>query len=89
MAGQKLPELYLLSPAYKDYLWGGDRLVRQFGKQSPYDITAESWELSAHKDGQSHIVGGTFDDQPFGDLSANMDRKSAAGKAVPLTVSRS
>lgn len=81
MAGQKLPELYLLSPAYKDYLWGGDRLVRQFGKQSPYDITAESWELSAHKDGQSHIVGGTFDDQPFGDFIRQYGSKVCGWKS--------
>ncbi len=65
---QKMPQLYRLLPAYKDYLWGGRRLVSQFGKQSPYEITAESWELSAHKDGQSVISGGPFDGRPFGDF---------------------
>ncbi|MCR5144594.1 MAG: cupin domain-containing protein [Lachnospiraceae bacterium] len=64
----KLPSLYKLSPIFKDYLWGGNRLVRDFGKKSPYDITAESWELSAHKDGQSVITGGQFDGMAFGDF---------------------
>lgn len=67
----KLPSLYKLSPAFKDYLWGGNRLVTDFGKNSPYDITAESWELSAHKDGQSIISGGDFDGMSFGKFIEN------------------
>lgn len=65
---KKLPNLYHLKPAYKDYLWGGNRLVEIFGKESPYDITAESWELSAHPDGQSLISGGEFDGMAFSDF---------------------
>lgn len=49
-----------LSPAYKDYLWGGNRLERQFYKASEKDILAESWELSAHSAGQSTISQGVF-----------------------------
>ncbi len=63
-----LPSIYKLHPAYKDYLWGGTRLKEKYGKDSTYDITAESWELSAHPDGQSQIVGGQFDGMPFGDF---------------------
>ena len=65
---EDLPSLYRLRPAFKDYLWGGHRLRDQFGKDSPYEITAESWELSAHPDGQSHIVGGPYDGWAFGDF---------------------
>ena len=64
----KLPSLYKMSPIFKDYIWGGNRLVTDFGKKSPYEITAESWELSAHKDGQSVISGGPFDGMAFGDF---------------------
>lgn len=63
-----LPHLYRLTPAYKDYLWGGQKLVSLFGKKSPYETTAESWELSAHRDGQSRIVGGPLDGVLFGDF---------------------
>lgn len=48
----------LLSPAFKDYLWGGTKLKTQFGKKCDLDIVAESWELSTHKDGQSIIASG-------------------------------
>ena len=50
-----------LQPSFKDYLWGGTKLKTMYGKQSDFDIVAESWELSAHKDGQSTVVGGEFD----------------------------
>ena len=65
---EELPSLYRLKPAFKDYIWGGRRLREQFGKDSPYEITAESWELSAHPDGQSHIEGGPYDGWAFGDF---------------------
>ena len=51
-----IPSLYRLRPAYKDYLWGGDRLKTMYKKPSPYEITAESWELSAHPAGPSQIA---------------------------------
>ena len=41
-----------LSPAFKDYLWGGERLKTEFNKHTDMTPLAESWELSAHKDGQ-------------------------------------
>jgi len=49
-----------LKPACKNYVWGGRRLVEEFGVQSN-KITAEAWMLSAHKDGASTISGGDFD----------------------------
>ena len=49
-----------LSPAFKDYLWGGERLKSDFNKKSELVPLAESWELSAHKDGQSTVVSGEF-----------------------------
>ncbi len=64
----KLPDVFRLSPAFKDYLWGGNRLVSLFHKASPYDITAESWELSAHPDGQSVIADGAYAGMKFGEF---------------------
>lgn len=63
-----LPDLLKLKPAYKNYIWGGDILRRVYGKESPYDITAESWELSAHPDGSSQIEGGILDGMLFKDF---------------------
>ena len=47
-----------LTPAFKDYLWGGTRLRDDFGKDCDFDKVAESWELSCHKDGASVVANG-------------------------------
>ncbi len=47
-----------LAPAFKDYLWGGQRLKAEYGKQTELSPLAESWELSCHKDGPSVIADG-------------------------------
>lgn len=47
-----------MKPVFKDYIWGGDKLIKEWGKECPYDIAAESWELSAHKNGQSTAANG-------------------------------
>ena len=65
-----------LSPAFKDYLWGGIRLKTEFHKNSDLVPLAESWELSAHKDGQSVVCGGDYDSMP---LTAYLE---AVGKDV-------
>lgn len=58
-------EILKLSPAFKDYLWGGTRLITEYGKTSNFDKVAESWELSAHKDGPSIIMNGSFEGKNF------------------------
>ncbi len=49
-----------LKPACKDYLWGGRRLIEEYGKESDGDILAETWELSCHPDGPSVIDNGPY-----------------------------
>lgn len=49
-----------LIPTGKEYLWGGDTLIRKFGKKSSGDTLAETWELSCHKDGPSSIAEGAW-----------------------------
>ena len=50
-----------LSPAFKDYIWGGTKLNSKYNKNSGFEKTAESWELSVHPDGESIISGGEYD----------------------------
>lgn len=57
-----------LRPCYKQYLWGGDRLRREYGKSDAPDIAAESWELACHMDGMSVIDGGPLDGKTLLDL---------------------
>lgn len=49
-----------LSPPCKDYIWGGERLRREFGKKSGSDKIAESWELCCNKDDHNIIESGEF-----------------------------
>jgi len=56
----ELAKLNRLTPAFKDYLWGGTLLKEQYHKESSLGIVAESWELSTHPDGISLIDGGSL-----------------------------
>lgn len=45
----------IIHPACKQYLWGGEKLIREYGISSPNTPLAEAWVLSAHPDGDSRI----------------------------------
>lgn len=54
------PEPFLLSPAGKDYLWGGTRLKTDFAKDLNLTPLAETWECSTHPAGESKAASGPF-----------------------------
>lgn len=60
-------KLIKLEPAFKDYIWGGTKLRDVYGKKCDYDKIAESWELSAHKAGNSIIASGIYKGRTFSD----------------------
>lgn len=47
-----------LKPACKDYIWGGRRLIEEFGINYDKKILAEAWMLSCHPDGASTLESG-------------------------------
>ena len=49
---------FLLSPAGKDYLWGGSRLRDDYSKDMDMRPLAETWECSTHPDGVSTVASG-------------------------------
>lgn len=51
---------FMLAPAGKDYLWGGQRLKDEFHKKIDMVPLAETWECSTHPDGPSLVVSGEF-----------------------------
>ncbi len=51
---------FLLSPAGKDYIWGGRRLKDDFPKDLEIETLAETWECSTHPDGLSKVASGEF-----------------------------
>lgn len=52
---------FLLRPAGKDYLWGGTRLIDEYGKESALKPLAETWECSTHPDGTSIAASGEWE----------------------------
>lgn len=49
-----------LKPSGKDYLWGGRRLIEEYGKEFDGEKLAETWELSCHPDGPSYVDSGEY-----------------------------
>ena len=49
-----------LAPSFKDYIWGGRRLIEEYHKPYDGDILAESWEVSCHPDGPSFVTNGEY-----------------------------
>ena len=58
----------LLSPASKDYLWGGTRLNDDFAKHIASDVVAETWECSTHPDGVSIAASGEWTGTPLTEI---------------------
>lgn len=50
-----------LRPVFKEMIWGGSRMRTEFGYDIPGDDTGECWAVSAHKNGDCTVEGGTYD----------------------------
>ena len=62
------PYPLLLKPVLKPYLWGGDRLKKEFGFDAGEPITAEAWMLACHKDGSNVVANGALAGQTLPDV---------------------
>lgn len=58
-------------PVLKDYVWGGRNLER-LGRTLPAGIIAESWEISAHKNGTTIVDNGSYDGMTLMELHAEL-----------------
>ena len=52
----------------------------QFNKNCEYDVIAESWELSAHPDGQSVVASGKYEGMLFGEFLKKIGNESLGWK---------
>ncbi|NLL77708.1 MAG: NTP transferase domain-containing protein [Clostridiales bacterium] len=82
--GYRLEPYVKLQPSYKDYLWGGTRLKEIYHKNCDYDIIAESWELSAHTDGQSTVASGRHKGMLFAEYLEKVGKESLGWKCQSL-----
>lgn len=53
-------EPLFLKGVFKEKIWGGSKLSSQFNYSIPSNKTGELWAISAHKNGPSTIMNGTF-----------------------------
>ena len=70
-----LPSFLRFSPIYKDYLWGGDRIARRSGRANTPACTAESWEISAHPDGDVAVASGPLAGRTLSSLTSEFGRE--------------
>ncbi len=68
-----------LTPAIKDYIWGGTRLSKEFDMVTFTDRQAEAWVLSCHSAGESIIENGEFQGRTLSDVLKN-EGKAYLGK---------
>lgn len=80
----------LLKPRFKDYLWGGDRIVKAFHKVDAPSPLAESWEVSDRKDEQSIIENGPYHGKTLHELFEILGSQALLGyegaHAFPLLI---
>ena len=72
-----MSEILKLSPSFKDYIWGGNKLMTQYGVKD-MDRVAEAWVLSAHPDGPSYLPDGTTFADALEKMGADAVGKNAA-----------
>lgn len=73
--GGRALSILKLQPACKDYLWGGNRLIREYNKVFDGERLAETWELSCHPDGPSLICEGDAKGRTLPDYITRHDRE--------------
>ena len=77
-----------MKPVFKDYIWGGTNIKQKLNKNTPYEKTAESWEVSTNANGKAEIINGDYEgktlyelfedknkrEELFGTKTVNLDR---------------
>ena len=76
-------QIVKLSPAFKDYLWGGNRLSEIYGFGESGQRIAESWQLSAHMAGCSKVETGACAGTEFDAYLKKIGREALGWKCQP------
>lgn len=61
-------EVLFLNPVFKQMIWGGDRLGKDWPYSIPGDNTGECWAISAHPNGDCTIKGGAYEGSTLSEL---------------------
>jgi mannose-6-phosphate isomerase len=66
-----------MEPVYKDYIWGGHKLKNELNKNTPYERTAESWEISSNSNGVCSIINEEYKGETLETLFSNETLKES------------
>lgn len=64
-------DILVLNPVFKETIWGGDKLKKQYGFDTPSDHIGENWCISAHPNGDCEIANGSFRGQKLSRVYAS------------------
>ena len=82
--GRQAEPLVKLRPIFKDYIWGGRKLIDEYGMKCDYDRASEAWVMSAHPDGQSIVANGRHEGMLFAKYIETVGRDILGWKCAPL-----
>lgn len=63
-----MKEILFLEPVFKQMIWGGDRLGKDWPYQIPGDDTGECWAVSAHPNGDCKVREGQYEGKTLSSL---------------------
>ncbi|MBQ8203043.1 MAG: class I mannose-6-phosphate isomerase [Clostridia bacterium] len=72
----------LLNAPIKDFLWGGTRLLDEYGFKSDCEKAAEAWVLSCHKNGESIVKNGEEAGKPLSEVLEKWGEKGIGRNAA-------
>lgn len=80
-----------MKPEYKEIIWGGTKLKERYGKEIPFEKTAESWEIAAHPNGVSTVSEGPLMGKTLPELMAEkgealLGKRVSGSEKFPLLV---
>ncbi len=58
----------LLKPIIKNYIWGGERLIKDFGVESDATPAAEAWMLTCREDDVNTVLNGEYKGRLLSDV---------------------
>ncbi len=81
-------DIIFLKPVFKQMIWGGERLRRDFGYEIPGNHTGECWAISAHPQGDCTVSEGKFAGMRLSELFRSHRELfgDMAGERFPLLV---
>lgn len=68
MVNKKMKPILFLKPVFKQMIWGGNRLGKEFPYEIPGENTGECWAVSAHPNGDCVVKEGMYEGKTLSQL---------------------